>query len=135
MLAGKPAQIYIEEQELGQESIKGPSVEMSVSPPYPGFPKHEPLPPIVLDNAACPYCGVVQDPPPTRRKKCQDCKETIYTWTDQESRRKYLLTQQDTTESLSKSGTPNGSLSTHRLSTGAKPKIGTQSKWHISGKP
>ena len=31
MLAGKPAQIYIEEQELGQESIKGPSVEMSVS--------------------------------------------------------------------------------------------------------
>ena len=95
MLAGKPAQIYIEEQELGQESIKGPSVEMSVSPPYPGFPKHEPLPPIVLDNAACPYCGVVQDPPPTRRKKCQDCKETIYTWTDQESRRKYLLTQQE----------------------------------------
>ena len=109
---------------------------MSVSPPYPGFPKHEPLPPIVLDNAACPYCGVVQDPPPTRRKKCQDCKETIYTWTDQESRRKYLLTQQEPTESSARVGLRMGSLS--RLTDYRREpnrEIGTQSKWHISGKP
>ena len=95
ILGGKPAQIVIEEQEPGQLSVKGPGVEVSVSLSYPEIPKHEPLPSIVLDNAACPYCGALQEPPPTRRKRCRDCKKTIYTWTDQESRRKYLLTQQE----------------------------------------
>ena len=51
------------------------------------------LPPIELVSAACPYCGVVQEPPPTRRKKCLDCGEVIYTRTDQETRKKYLLTE------------------------------------------
>ena len=95
MLGGKSARIVIEEREPGQLSVKGPDVELSVSLPYPEIPKHEPLPPIVLDNAACPYCGVLQEPPPTHRKRCRDCKETIYTWTDQVARRKYLLTQQE----------------------------------------
>ena len=53
--------------------------------------------PIVLDSAACPYCGVVQEPPPTRRKRCQACKQTIYTWTDQGSRRKHLVTEEEYT--------------------------------------
>ena len=94
-LVGKPAKLSIDEQAAGQLSMKIRDVEISVSMSYPDFPKHERLPPIVLDNAACPYCGVVQEPPPTRRKKCRDCKETIFTWTDQESRRKHLLTQQE----------------------------------------
>ena len=50
------------------------------------------LPPIILDRPACPYCGVIQDPPPTRRRKCRDCGETIHTRTDRKKRRKYLLT-------------------------------------------
>ena len=48
--------------------------------------------PILLVDAACPYCGIVQDPPPQRRKKCRDCSETIYTRTDRETRKKYLMT-------------------------------------------
>ena len=95
MLGGRPPQVPSEEQAPGKLPVKGSDVDVSVSLPSPDFPKHEQLPPIVLDNAACPYCGVVQEPPPTRRKRCRDCKETIYTWTDQETRRKYLLTRQE----------------------------------------
>ena len=51
-----------------------------------------PLPPITLISADCPYCGVQIDPPPTRRKKCPHCAETIYTYTNQEARKKTLLT-------------------------------------------
>ncbi len=97
MLGGKSAQVTIEEHGPGKVSVKGPGVDISVSLPYPESPKRESVPPIVLDNAACPYCGVVQEPPPTRRRKCRDCKETIYTWTDQSARRRYLLTQEDHT--------------------------------------
>ena len=53
------------------------------------------LPPITLASPACPYCGVIQDPPPQRRKKCNDCGQVIYTWTDRETRKKYLLTEQE----------------------------------------
>ena len=53
------------------------------------------LPPITLTSPACPYCGVVQDPPPKRRKKCKDCGQVIHTWTDREARKKYLLTEQE----------------------------------------
>ena len=97
MLGVKPAPVVIEEVAPGQVSFRGPDADLSVSLPQPGFsiPKTHPLPPIVLDSADCPYCGVIQEPPPTRRKRCRDCKETIYTWTDQESRRKYLLTRED----------------------------------------
>ena len=96
MLGGKPTKhVVIEEKAPGQVTIKSPGVDLSVSLPYPSFPKQEPPPPIVLDSPACPYCGVIQDPPPTRRKKCRDCKETIHTWTNQETRRKYLLTLKD----------------------------------------
>ena len=56
---------------------------------------HGGLPPIELVSPECPYCGVVQDPPPTRRKKCRDCGEVIHTRTDRETRKKYLLTQME----------------------------------------
>ena len=66
MLGGKPAKpVVIEEGAPGQVAIKGPGVDLSVSLPYPDFPRQEPLLPIVLDSPACPYCGVIQDPPPT----------------------------------------------------------------------
>ena len=48
--------------------------------------------PIELVSPACPYCGVIQDPPPQRRKKCRDCGETIHTRTDRIEGKKYLLT-------------------------------------------
>lgn len=54
-----------------------------------------PLPPITHANTACPYCGMTQDPPPQRRKKCNDCGQVIHTWTDREARKKYLLTEQE----------------------------------------
>ena len=50
------------------------------------------LPPITLASPACPYCGVIQNPPPKRRKKCRDCGEVIHTRTDREARKKYLVT-------------------------------------------
>ncbi len=71
--------------KIGEVEIKGSLQWQNVPPP-------QPLPPITLASPACPYCGVVQEPPPTRRKKCLDCNETIYTWTDKETRVKRLLT-------------------------------------------
>ena len=50
------------------------------------------LPPITLVSPACPYCGVIQNPPPQRRKKCRDCGQVIHPWTDRDIRIKYLLT-------------------------------------------
>ena len=35
---------------------------------------------------------MIQNPPPTRRRKCRDCGDTIHTRTDRKKRRKYLLT-------------------------------------------
>ena len=55
----------------------------------------EPLPPIVLVDPACPYCRVIQDPPPQRRKKCRDCGQVIHTHTDPEARKRYLLTAEE----------------------------------------
>ena len=49
-------------------------------------------PPVRLADPACPYCGVIQDPPPIRRRKCRDCGERIHPWTDAETQTKYLLT-------------------------------------------
>ena len=50
-------------------------------------------PPITLENAACPYCGVIQEPPPQRRRKCKDCGEIIHIHTDRAAATKYLLTE------------------------------------------
>ena len=55
--------------------------------------------PIELVSPACPYCGVIQDPPPKRRKKCRDCGETIHTRTDRIERKRYLATAAQYAES------------------------------------
>ena len=48
-----------------------------------------------LVSAACPYCGVNQDPPPQRRKMCLSCREPIYVLSDRAKRIKRLLTAED----------------------------------------
>ena len=50
------------------------------------------LQPITLSSPACPYCGVIQEPPPMRRRKCRDCGQVIHVRTDRDERKKYLLT-------------------------------------------
>lgn len=93
----QPEGIEVKEVGFGQVKIKGDGIEIDVALPAVDFTDIEPPPlkPIVLDNPACPYCGVIQAPPPSRRRKCRDCKETILTWTNQEERVKYLLTGKD----------------------------------------
>ena len=94
-LRKKPQELGIKEVAPGQLTLRADNVEISVSLPFPDFSDRTPPPPIVLDGPACPYCGAIQEPPPQRRKKCRDCGETIHTWTNQESRRRYLLTKTD----------------------------------------
>ena len=48
-----------------------------------------------LLSAACPYCGVNQDPPPQRRRMCRSCREPIYVLSDRAQRTKHLLTADD----------------------------------------
>ena len=54
--------------------------------------------PIGLVSPACPYCGVIQGPPPKRRKKCRDCGETIFIRTDRMERKRYLVTAAQSAE-------------------------------------
>ena len=61
--------------------------------PPPTITLPERKPPITLDSPACPYCGVIQEPPPTRRKKCADCSEMICPKTDSETRVRRLFTR------------------------------------------
>lgn len=44
-------------------------------------------------NPECPYCGIVQDPPPQRKRKCRDCGQTIYI--QREGDYRTLITEQD----------------------------------------
>ena len=46
-----------------------------------------------LVDPACPYCGVIQDPPPKRQKKCADCGQSIYVRKDGNRRRLMTETQ------------------------------------------
>ena len=73
-----------------QEGADKPRLSVVTEAPAPK-PRRS-LPSITLDDPACPYCGAVQDPPPQRRRKCRDCGETIHTRTDQETRKRYLIT-------------------------------------------
>ena len=94
MFEPKRPEVTIEEHGLGDVTVRAGGEEVRVTLPYPDWSnvKAPPRPPITLLSPACPYCGVIQDPPPQRRKKCRDCGETIHTWTDQEIREKVLLT-------------------------------------------
>ncbi len=42
--------------------------------------------------AACPYCGVVLDPPPSRSRKCPDCRSDIAVRTDRGTGEKLYFT-------------------------------------------
>lgn len=93
-LLASPERLEIRKRELQkrlaeQKSKPQLNAELSVS-----FDSNHqgPLPPIVLPNPACPYCGVIQDPPPSRRRKCKDCAQIIHVKTDREERKKYLIT-------------------------------------------
>jgi hypothetical protein len=44
---------------------------------------------------ACPYCGVILDPPPQRNRKCPACKESIIVRTRRADGAKVLLTAAD----------------------------------------
>ena len=96
LFRSEPPPLEVEDTGLGQVTIRAADIEVHVSMPVPEFaPQQEytPRPPITLHNAACPYCGVVQEPPPTRRKKCAECAEVIFPKTDRETRIRYLLTR------------------------------------------
>lgn len=43
---------------------------------------------------ACPYCGIVLDPPPTRSRKCPECGDKIVVRTDRETGEKLYLTSE-----------------------------------------
>lgn len=45
--------------------------------------------------AACPYCGVILDPPPQRNRKCPACKENIIVRTRRADGAKLFLTAAD----------------------------------------
>ena len=49
-------------------------------------------------NPECPYCGVVQDPPPQRKRKCRDCGQPIYI--QGQGDRKTLITAKEHTRIL-----------------------------------
>ena len=92
-----PEELELRKQKLQRriDDRKGksqpePVIRVSFPSKRPG-----PLPPITLSNPACPYCGVIQEPPPARRRKCRDCRQTIHVRTDREERKKYLLTAEE----------------------------------------
>ena len=92
-----PEELELRKQELQQriaerKSKSQPEAVSRVSVPS----KHPaPLPPITLSSPACPYCAVIQEPPPMRRRKCRDCGQIIHVRTDREERKKYLLTAEE----------------------------------------
>ena len=105
-------QLEVEEKISGDLVVRTGNIEIPVSPPKPSYSRPSQLSraeaqpanseprkstserrkPITLNNPACPYCGVIQEPPPQRRKKCRDCGQVIQTYTDQTKRVKYLMT-------------------------------------------
>ena len=49
-------------------------------------------------NPECPYCGVVQDPPAQRKRKCHDCGQPIHI--HREGDRRTLITEQQYEKNL-----------------------------------
>ena len=91
-----------EELELRKKHLQGSLAERkSKSQPEAvtcvSFPPEQPAPspPITLSSPGCPYCGVIQEPPPMRQRKCRDCGQVIHVRTDMEDRKRYLLTAEE----------------------------------------
>ena len=89
-----PEELELRKQELQRRIAERKSKSQPEAVTRVSFPSKRPapLPPINLSSPACPYCGVIQEPPPMRRRKCRDCGQIIHVRTDREERKKYLLT-------------------------------------------
>ena len=92
-----PEELELRKQELQRriaerKSKSQPEAVTRVSVPS---KRPAPLPPITLSSPACPYCGVIQEPPPMRRRKCWDCGQIIHVRTEREERKKYLVTAEE----------------------------------------
>jgi hypothetical protein len=92
-----PEGLELRKQELQQRIAERKSKSQPEAVSRVSFPSKRPapLPPITLSSPACPYCGVIQEPPPMRRRKCRDCGQIIHVRTDREGRKKYLLTAEE----------------------------------------
>ena len=92
-----PKELELRKQELQRRIDERKSKSQPEAVTRVSFPstRPSPLPPITLSSPACPYCGVIQEPPPTRRRKCRDCGQVIHVRTDREERKKYLLTAEE----------------------------------------
>ena len=92
-----PEELKLRKQELQRRIDERKSKSQPEAVTRVSFPstKPSPLSPITLSSPACPYCGVIQEPPPTRRRKCRDCGQVIHVRTDREERKKYLLTAEE----------------------------------------
>lgn len=84
-------------------SKKNPSIDVTLEVSMPEYvyspsehaSEYVPPPPAKIpENACCPYCWVVFDKPPTRKKKCVDCGWYIYVRTSEERVKLYLTEEQ-----------------------------------------
>ena len=92
-----PEELEIRKQELRRQIAERKNKsqpEVAIRVPFPSE-RPAPLSPITLSSPACPYCGVIKEPPPTRRQKCRDCGQIIHVRTDRQERKKYLLTAEE----------------------------------------
>ena len=92
-----PEELELRKQELQLRIVERKSKSQPEAVTRVSFPSKRPapLPPLTLSSPACPYCGVIQEPPPMRRRKCRDCGQIIHVRTDREERKKYLLTAEE----------------------------------------
>ena len=92
-----PEELELRKQELQLRIAERKSKSQPEAVTRVSFPSKRPapLPPLTLSSPACPYCGVIQEPPPMRRRKCQDCGQIIHVRTAREERKKYLLTAEE----------------------------------------
>ena len=92
-----PEELELRKQELQRRIAERKNKSQPEAVTRVSFPSKRPapLPLITLLSPACPYCGVIQEPPPMRRRKCRDCGQIIHVRTDREERKKYLLTAEE----------------------------------------
>ena len=89
--------LELRKQELQRRIAERKSKSQAGAVTHVSFPSERPgpVPPVTLCSPACPYCGVIQEPPPMRRRKCRDSGQIIHVRTDREERTKYLLTAEE----------------------------------------
>ena len=92
-----PEELELRKQELQRPIVERKSRSQPEAVTRVSFPSKRPtpLPPVILSSPACPYCGVIQEPPPMRRRKCRDCGQIVHVRTDREEPKKYWLTAEE----------------------------------------